>query len=472
MNPTNLSNPQRLFMESTANVKGFSGQRGSGKTHIGILNLIAKIEPNKRYLVLCPSGIMSATLIAKFWQALDSLAVSYTKVNNKAQINLNNGAVILFRDSFCMDRDEVRGDEFEQSWIDDAEMVPFRVFRNVRMMTKGQLNLTFSPSSFNKWLDEVFTLPVSEVSLVTSSTSDNPSLSASEVLRIQSGLPSSISVSLPPSLKEKFLQQVPTPPKPLPLEETPIGLGMSGTQGKTFQLFYNGRLSQPLSFSATPLQIQQALSFVVHDEQQMAKYYEIPKPVPIQAVFSELGFHCPNYDQPTPNDDFNQTVEDLRQSVVVDFAEAFFVPPDMLGKTLTPPDVNGCELQQTDNPIHDSPKCVNPMVWGSGRGSGCSSEGSGGGRSSGSGTGSGSGSGGFIPPECVDMAKGQDETKAILVEERERQFVLVWDKPSLNPQAVAMADFSEAKTEKQPPIEDDSEVCDTPLYAGSDDSNE
>lgn len=496
--PEVLSDGQRAFMESTAQTKGFSGERRAGKTFIGALNLLSKIEPNKSYLVMSPKYmILTACVIPAIvrWFGHPVGLISKSNIGQPIKFTFDNGAVIEFHTADKLEL--LRGKVFESGWMDDADFMDWEHFRECRYVCKNELSLTFgSPDAKPMlWLIDVFGLPCSNVSLVRSKTQDNPTFGTKEVPHVYAGLSGKFPrtmISASPSLEVK-------------------GTGVSGG---TFTLKIGEWSTKPIPYNASPQVIQEAINELVNLPKLNPMGDQIPTPY--------LDFYDGSNPKPFPYlGDFREAVAELGKAVAVPFC----LPPNELKETKEPKSGqvylvsdNG-ELKLTDNPIHDSPKRVGTVRFLDGhlravdvKGSLTSGYGSGGGLGTGSSGGSGCGSsrgtsdgsgfakgsisgsgdmgwitedGGMIRDGLVsgsgvprligrgegrmgmDMATGQDQTKAILVEEKERQIVPVWDKPYLHLQAVVMAEHEGVKPENQPPTEDDSEPCDTPIYTDS-----
>jgi len=241
-----LTDSQRAFLESKTKVKGFAGERGTGKTFAGVLNLLQQIKPNGNYLVLIPKFTQFSLVASAIFQHIPYRGLVGSWRNGMRPVfEFTNGAKIHIESA--ENPDLLRGRCCDGVWIDDAENVPLSVFLDVcgTLDKSGELTLTFTPNtpdpkctmfyhSVGYWLNDVFC-----PSLGTSFSAYAGHLSLGASFLVYAGHNSN-----------PFGTQIKPTPTPTP---------------ETFSLRVGGRTTKPIPVGASPQEIQAALDELVPD---------------------------------------------------------------------------------------------------------------------------------------------------------------------------------------------------------------
>ena len=182
---------QARFLDSRANIRGFVGGRGAGKTFIGVYDLLKRAKPNRLYLASAPTYTMLKDGAWRTFRQLGETLRFITSLNRSdMRATLGNGAEVLFRSADEPDR--LRGMNLSGAWLDEASIMSREVFEVVLASLReqgqqGWLSATFTPKGRQHWTYEVFGHPGADTELVHAASIDNPFIPESliETVRAQ-----------------------------------------------------------------------------------------------------------------------------------------------------------------------------------------------------------------------------------------------------------------------------------------------
>lgn len=174
---------QRQFLESKALWRAFCGGIGSGKSHIGALDMIRRAKPDRLYLVTAPTyPMLSDASFRSFLEVAQKLEVVLpTEVKSSAppSVRLRTGAEVLFRST---DNPEMlRGPNLSGVWMDEASLSKREAFDILigRLRQGGEmgwLTATFTPKGRLHWTYKEFGLGALDTDLVHAQSNENPFL--------------------------------------------------------------------------------------------------------------------------------------------------------------------------------------------------------------------------------------------------------------------------------------------------------
>ena len=117
---------QAAFVESDAQINGFAGGRGCGKSEIGSINLLSRALRDRFYLATAPTYPMLRDInIASALSVLQRLRpkpkFTWSKSDLILRIHDNGDSIIQFKSS--EDPDMLRGVGLDWCWIDEASLM-------------------------------------------------------------------------------------------------------------------------------------------------------------------------------------------------------------------------------------------------------------------------------------------------------------------------------------------------------------
>lgn len=202
-----LWKPQIRFKKAKTWLKAFCGGIGSGKTFIGAIDLIERIEPGRTYMVAAPTyRSMKDTTWKSFLEAAALLNVEFTTNASNWVVSMK-GAEIAWRTAEKPDR--WRSMNLSGIWLDEPSYMKEEVF-NVgvgRLREKGAagwMNLTFTPKGKANWTYKLTEKYAKEIAkdlyykeenkcvLVKARTRENPFLDPGYFARLKSIYPTQI----------------------------------------------------------------------------------------------------------------------------------------------------------------------------------------------------------------------------------------------------------------------------------------
>ncbi len=189
---------QRAFLESPALLRAFCGGIGSGKSHIGALDMIRRAKPGRLYLVTAPTyPMLSDASFRSFTGVAQELGVVQpgdVKTSPPPSIKLRTGAEVLFRST---DNPEMlRGPNLSGVWMDEASLSKREAFdilvgRLREGGEQGWLSATFTPKGKAHWTYKVFGAPTAigggnlDVEMVHARSEENPFLPPTFVANVR-----------------------------------------------------------------------------------------------------------------------------------------------------------------------------------------------------------------------------------------------------------------------------------------------
>jgi predicted phage terminase large subunit-like protein len=153
----------------------------SGKSWIGSLDLIARAEAGRLYLVLSPTyQMLSDSTFRSFEEiARDIGIVQHCRKGTPPMMKLTTGVEILFRSAD--DPDRLRGPNLSGIWMDEASLMPHDAYtisigRLREKRKQGWISATFTPKGKSHWTYEVFGMKRPGVEVFHCPTDANPFL--------------------------------------------------------------------------------------------------------------------------------------------------------------------------------------------------------------------------------------------------------------------------------------------------------
>lgn len=179
-----LHRRQKQFLDSRAQLRGFVGGRGAGKSFVGAYDLLRRAKPNRLYMVTAPTYPMLKDSSFRTFLELARLlhVVSPSGINRSSMtVTLGNGAEVLFRSAD--DPERLRGPNLSGVWMDEASVTVREAFEITLACLReageqGWFSATFTPKGRLHWTFEAFTRDDPSVSLTRAKTLDNPFLPA------------------------------------------------------------------------------------------------------------------------------------------------------------------------------------------------------------------------------------------------------------------------------------------------------
>lgn len=176
---------QQQFLQSDKLLRAFVGGIGSGKSHIGALDVLKRSKPGRLYLVTAPTYPMlsDATFrsLTGLARQLEVMSPGDAKSSPPPSVKLRNGAEVLFRST---DNPEtLRGPNLSGVWMDEASLSKREAFdiligRLREGGEQGWLTATFTPKGKVHWTYKTFGTGQPDVELVHARSSENPFLPA------------------------------------------------------------------------------------------------------------------------------------------------------------------------------------------------------------------------------------------------------------------------------------------------------
>lgn len=179
-----LYEKQRLFVESNALYRGFTGGRGTGKSKIGAYDLIIKAKPKRSYMVVSPTATMvKETSLPPFIEIAERFGIIQKQWKSPyPRFLLTNGATVVFRSAEKPDR--LRGGNYSGVWLDEASLMKEEIhgiciatLREAQDL--GWLSATFTPRGKLHWTYTIFgdeEKRTHNTILIHAKTSENPFL--------------------------------------------------------------------------------------------------------------------------------------------------------------------------------------------------------------------------------------------------------------------------------------------------------
>lgn len=174
---------QRRFLESPALLRAFVGGIGSGKSHVGALDVIRRAKPGRLYLVTAPTYPMLADAsfrsVANLARELELVNEAEVRTSAPPSIKLRTGAEIIFRST---DNPEMlRGPNLSGVWMDEASLSKREAFDILigRLREGGELGwltATFTPKGRAHWTYKVFGVNDPDAELIHATSTENPFL--------------------------------------------------------------------------------------------------------------------------------------------------------------------------------------------------------------------------------------------------------------------------------------------------------
>lgn len=158
---------ERDFLLSDKYVRAFVAGRGSGKSTVGALDIIARSQPGGLYLVIAPTyTILGDVTMRSFIDIAMKLGVWDPKqfwVTPRPKCRLRNGAEFLFRSA--EDPESLRGGDKAGAWCDELQNSDEDALRIIEPALRqwgkrGFLTGTFTPGAPDHWTSRTFINPV------------------------------------------------------------------------------------------------------------------------------------------------------------------------------------------------------------------------------------------------------------------------------------------------------------------------
>lgn len=174
---------QRQFLESKALWRAFVGGIGSGKSHIGALDMIRRAKPGRLYLVTAPTYTMLSDASFRSFidvaERLECVLPGDIKRSPPPSIKLRTNAEILFRSAD--DPDMLRGPNLSGVWMDEASLMKREVFDILigRLREGGEMGwgtATFTPKGKAHWTYKKFGQGAKDTELIQARSDENPFL--------------------------------------------------------------------------------------------------------------------------------------------------------------------------------------------------------------------------------------------------------------------------------------------------------
>lgn len=175
-----LHQAQQDFIDSTELYRGFTGGRGAGKSYIGALDLLLRVQDDRLYGVYAPTfPMLRDSSWRMFLDLADQLRFIRTINRTEMRVLLGNGAEVLFRSAD--DPDRARGPNLSGAWLDEASLMVPEIFTIVigclrERGQQGWLSATFTPRGRRHWTYAVFGAKQPNTALFHARTVDNPFL--------------------------------------------------------------------------------------------------------------------------------------------------------------------------------------------------------------------------------------------------------------------------------------------------------
>ena len=156
------------------------GGIGSGKSHIGCLDLIRRAKPWRLYMAAAPTfGMMRDSTLRSFLGLARELCFLRSMNLSNMVATLGNGAEVLFRSAD--DPERLRGPNLSGIYLDEASLMARAAYdisigRLREQGERGWLGATFTPRGRLHWTYEVFAGGGPDVALIRARTADNPFL--------------------------------------------------------------------------------------------------------------------------------------------------------------------------------------------------------------------------------------------------------------------------------------------------------
>lgn len=174
---------QIQFLNSKALWRAFVGGIGSGKSHVGALDMICRAKADRLYLVTAPTyPMLSDASFRSFLDVARQLGVvggNDVKSSPPPSIKLRTGAEVLFRST---DNPEtLRGPNLAGWWMDEASLSKREAFDILigRLRGGGEMGwgtATFTPKGKAHWTYKVFGAGAADTELIHARTEENPFL--------------------------------------------------------------------------------------------------------------------------------------------------------------------------------------------------------------------------------------------------------------------------------------------------------
>jgi predicted phage terminase large subunit-like protein len=157
---------QQEFLDSRAQLRGFVGGRGCGKSFIGAYDLLRRAKSSRFYFVGAPTyKVLDDASIRSFLAIANHLGVLARPFNrSKYLATLTNGAEVIFRSAEEPER--FRGPNLSGAWLDEASLMSQAAFGNLYPCLRqgdfgavgemGWLTGTFTPKGKQHWTYKVF----------------------------------------------------------------------------------------------------------------------------------------------------------------------------------------------------------------------------------------------------------------------------------------------------------------------------
>lgn len=182
-----LSKPQKKFFKNRSIYRGFVGGRGAGKSFIGALDFLTRIdsecfESDGLYMIAAPTyPMLRDTTLRSLKTMMAMLGITYTFAKGDGIITLDNGADILLRTTNEPDR--MRGPNLSGIWLDEASLMIEEAYEVALPSLRehgrqGWMSLTFTPKGKAHWTYKRLGLGAPDTFLVHSHTSENKNLPA------------------------------------------------------------------------------------------------------------------------------------------------------------------------------------------------------------------------------------------------------------------------------------------------------
>jgi predicted phage terminase large subunit-like protein len=175
--------PKQLdFLQSEARFRAFVGGRGTGKSRIGAVDLIARAKPGRLYLVSAPTYPMLSDATIRSFVSVGEQLGQVNPADVKRQppsVKLRSGAEVIFRSAD--DPDRLRGPNLSGAWLDEASLMESAAYDVVIATLReagelGWLSATFTPRGRLHWTYEVFGTERPDTDLIHARSSENPFL--------------------------------------------------------------------------------------------------------------------------------------------------------------------------------------------------------------------------------------------------------------------------------------------------------
>jgi PBSX family phage terminase large subunit len=167
------------FLDRTSKLAGFVGGRGTGKTTVGVYDLLRRAKPNRTYMIVSPTySMMKDTAFPMFQKLVADFDLIEHMHLGDMWAKLRNGAKVLFRSGDNPER--LRGPNLSGVWIDEASQIKHEAFDIVVACLReggeqGWLSATYTPNGRTHWTYDVFHQG-EQAEEFHASTRDNPFL--------------------------------------------------------------------------------------------------------------------------------------------------------------------------------------------------------------------------------------------------------------------------------------------------------